>query len=172
MGEIDLGALLGDKKTVLDKIAAELRKGISFSSKNGYCLTSAINVNVAASGMAETAVNSENLNKLLKKIETGNHEKASAEAVSCPEGSAKFVYTVDKDMSKSAFGAKINVGFDLCLKSCETDDDCRKSEGYGCIEIPNGVPGEGQTTADLPKNKVCFDKRNVDYFTNMTAIVE
>lgn len=37
-----------------------------------------------------------------------------------------------------------------------------------CIEIPDGVPSEGQTTDDLVKKSVCFDKANVDYFTQLT----
>ena len=63
---------------------------------------------------------------------------------------------------------KADIGFDMCLKACNDDDDCRKEEGYSCVEIPDGVPAEGQTADDVPKKKACFDPKNIEYFTNMT----
>ena len=58
---------------------------------------------------------------------------------------------------------QINVGFDMCLKSCNQDSDCR--DGYVCYEIPNGVPEEGKT---VPTQKACFDNSTIKYFTDMT----
>ena len=53
----------------------------------------------------------------------------------------------------------------MCLKSCETDADCRQNEGYTCVDIPNGVPAENETQQ---VQKACFDKDNLDYFKNLT----
>ena len=127
-------------------------------------------------------------NGLVKKINTGDHAtvKSGSEAAAvagtnyCPDGSTLFSYELNKQLAKNiekdAMGANIkanigldvNIGFDMCLKSCETSDDCRKDEGYSCVEIPNGVPAENQTVDDVPKKKACFDAANIEYFTQMT----
>ncbi len=153
-----------DLTNVIAKMNTLLGNGINFTSPNGYCLAAAIDIDLeVTNSMITGIVKMDNVKGILNKINTGDHDKAKL--AECPEGSTLLSYTVE---SKTEGTGAANVGFDICLKSCETDNDCRKDEGYSCVELPNGVPAEGQTTADLPTKKVCFDKNNIDYFTSMT----
>ncbi len=130
---------------------------------------------------------------LVKKINTGDHatvvQGAEAAELSgenyCPDGSTLFSYTLIKQLAKNIdqdlpiinhpvkanLALDVNVGFDMCLKSCERNEDCRVDEGYSCVELPNGVPADGQTVDELPKKKACFDNANIEYFTNMTGLL-
>ncbi|GEM_PF-2516199 len=177
-------------------IADLLANGIEFAAPNGYCLAATIDIGgtIAASMTNLPLIGSldiltsnplDKTNGLVKKINTGDHATVVANAAKvdnyCPVGSTLFSYTMnfDKPISmdlKKVLGKmmrltatiKGDIGFDMCLKSCNTDDDCRKDEGYSCVEMPDGVPAEGQTYDDMPKKKVCFDQANIDYFTKMT----
>ena len=122
---------------------------------------------------------------LVRKINTGDHATVvkGAAAVSnyCPEGSTLLSYSLNKPIDKSVEGnmivdyalqlaLNVDLGFDMCLKSCDSNDDCRVNEGYSCVELPNGVPttdAEGCPVCPATK-KVCFDKNNLTYFSNMT----
>lgn len=158
----------GDKlKPYASKIHTILANGVEFSSENGYCLAATIDIQATLGGLAEAGKSI--VDKLLTLINTGKHADAKLETSVCPEGSVKFDYEVSKKIEKDIKGAKatvdLNVGFDMCLKSCETDADCRQNEGYTCVDIPNGVPAENETQQ---VQKACFDKDNLDYFKNLT----
>ncbi len=155
-----LGILTPAMRATLDKVLVE---GIKFGAKDGYCLTAAINIVGDKEGLlgkiAPKLITADPDSLVNKHINTGNHEIAKKAA--CPKGAEHFSYTVHDE----TVGA-VDVGFDMCLKACKQDSDCR--EGYTCYPIPNGVPSEGQTSADLPTKKACFDKATITYFTDMT----
>lgn len=154
-----------DTKVLQESITNLLNDGIPFAAPQGYCLAAAIDISgtVESNTMAGGIITSDALSKdgLLSKINTGDH--STAKDANCPAGSTKFAYSINGPVEKLG---TIDLGFDMCLKSCTLDTDCR--EGYTCTEIPNGVPGEGQTSDDLTKYKVCFDQSNIEYFTNLT----
>ena len=159
-------------KPYTTKMHTLLGEGIEFSSPNGYCLTAAIGVKATLKGIlaeGESAAAKQNaVDNLTKLINAGDHDEAKKDTSTCPEGSVKFSYEIAKEFGTPApleVGAKFDVGFDMCLQSCTTDDDCRKDEGYSCVEIPNGVPGEGEPQQ---KQKACFDGKNIEYFENLT----
>ena len=143
-----------------------LTDGIPFTAKNGYCILADIDIALDVTSPDITPyIKMAAVNELLDKINTPGHDHSKAKTATCPEGSVLLSYDVDE--STEGMGSA-KVGFDMCLKSCKTDDDCRKADGYSCVALPNGVPAEGQTTADLPTVNVCFDKSNIDDFTKMT----
>lgn len=152
----------GDKlKPYATKLHAILANGVKFSSENGYCL--AATIDIKAKGIALAALADGTLSTLVSLVNTGDHSKAKLETVVCPEGGVKFDYEIAKTVNKGFYGLDLNVGFDMCLKSCETDADCRQD--YTCVEIPNGVPAENETQQ---VQKACFDKKNLDYFKDLT----
>ena len=175
-----LGPLLGmlgdflpeglDIAAIIDPLKGLLKDGIAFKAPKGYCLTAAINISAQLDPSIEAFVSSDKIfgsQGLVNKITTGDHAKAKVAV--CPEGTEKFTYTVDDTIE----GAGVfNVGFDMCLRGCDSNADCRTADGYSCVEIPNGVPAEGQTVDDLEKKKVCFDKSNIDYFTDLTNLFD
>lgn len=164
----------GDKlKPYASKIHTILANGVEFSSTNGYCLAATIDIKAKLDGLALPGQSM--VDKLLTLINTeGKHADAKLETSVCPEGAVKFDYEISKKIEKEIeltnviklpASVDLNVGFDMCLKSCETDADCRQNEGYTCVEIPNGVPAENETQQ---VQKACFDKDNLDYFKNLT----
>ena len=52
-----------------------------------------------------------------------------------------------------------SIAVDLCLKSCEKDEDCRNS--YKCVNLPDGLPPSGLDMTHQSHKKVCFDEENV-----------
>lgn len=173
-GIVDLGSI--DIAGILKTLSDALAEGIKFSSKDGYCLLATIDLSgeVAAADTtaAATALTAGNFlaanafdrDGIFSKINTGDHSKAKLDAAKCPEGSVKFVYEVNKTSDKVG---ELNVGFDMCLKSCAADADCRA--GYKCIDIPNGVPADGEQQV---YSKACFDEANIAYFEEMTKKFE
>ncbi len=155
-----------DITKIMDMVNQVAKDGIPFTANKGYCLLADIDIalNVTSEEISKFIKMSE-VNKLLEKVNTPNHNHEKAKNAKCPEGSVLLSYGVNKETAD--MGSAV-VGFDMCLQSCTKDADCRTADGYSCVELPNGVPAEGQTTADLPKVKVCFDQTNIDYFTNMT----
>jgi len=166
-------------------VAGILEDGIEFKAPNGYCIAATIDIGdkMSLKAMGLDVIKNDPLNKktgLVKKINTGDHKKVlagkeaaeKAENNYCPDGSVLFSYSLQENISKKVSMMNItlnaNVGFDMCLKACKSDDDCRKSDGYSCVELPDGVPAEGQTSADLPTKSACFSKATIDYFTKMT----
>lgn len=163
------GLLKGmDISKMVSAVSDLLKGGIKFTSTNGYCLAATIDIN-------GTFKNSDLLGGLIKnafaegglvsKINTGDHSQVKADTT-CPTGGTFLRYDIP-NKAVDMLGT-FNVGFDMCLRACSTDADCRTADGYKCIEIPNGIPGEGQTSADLPKVKACFHPDNLTYFENMT----
>lgn len=165
---LENNALFGDKlKPYATKLHAILANGVAFSSTNGYCLAATIDIKAKSdNGILK---GSDLLTKLPSLVNTGSHASAKLETSVCPEGSVKFDYEIAKKINKQMaiiiVDLDLNVGFDMCLKSCETDADCRQNEGYTCVDIPNGVPAENETQQ---VQKACFDKDNLDYFKNLT----
>ena len=154
----------GDKlKPYASNLHKILTNGVAFSSTNGYCL--AATIDIKAKGLVAAALANDVLSALVSLVNTGDHSKAKLGTVVCPEGGVKFDYEIAKTVNKGLYGLDLNVGFDMCLKSCETDADCRQNEGYTCVDIPNGVPAENETQQ---VQKACFDKDNLDYFKNLT----
>lgn len=173
-GLVDLGSI--DIAGILKTLNDALAEGIKFSSKDGYCLLATIDLSgqvaaadTTASASALTAGNflaadAFDHDGIFAKINTGDHSKAKLDAAECPDGSVKFVYEVNKTSGRVG---ELNVGFDMCLKSCAADADCR--EGYKCIDIPNGVPADGEQQV---YSKACFDEANITYFEEMTKKFE
>lgn len=165
---LENNALFGDKlKPYATKLHAILANGVAFSSTNGYCLAATIDIKAKSdNGILK---GSDLLTKLPSLVNTGSHASAKLETSVCPEGGVKFDYEIAKKINKQMaiiiVDLDLNVGFDMCLKSCETDADCRQNEGYTCVDIPNGVPAENETQQ---VQKACFDKDNLDYFKNLT----
>ena len=169
---------------------------------------------------------------LNKNLNTPNHDHSKAIDAACPQGSVKLWYTensrtelAELEIPKSIpmvggksvkfdppkFIGEANVGFDMCLRACEKNDDCR--DGYACEALPYGLAVDiaaaneciklekecnggadckaavesckkcqgdnkdseyckANSDVDMDKTNiahVCFDPRNIDYFTNMTA---
>lgn len=160
-----LGIVKGIDPTLID---AELEKyvkdtvagGIEFKSQGGYCLTAAIDIN-GQGGLLDTfqvtTIKKSDPNSPVNKMNTGDHSQAAKSA--CPEGGQKYSYTVSEQTAYANF----DVGFDMCLKACANDSDCRP--GYKCIDIPAEVPEEGETAIS---RKGCFDPTTIDYFTEMS----
>ena len=154
----------GDKlKPYASNLHKILTNGVAFSSTNGYCL--AATIDIKAKGLVAAALANDVLSALVSLVNTGDHSKAKLGTVVCPEGGVKVDDEIAKTVNKGLYGLDLNVGFDMCLKSCETDADCRQNEGYTCVDIPNGVPAENETQQ---VQKACFDKDNLDYFKNLT----
>ena len=157
-----------DLEKFLNKISDLLKGGIQFTSTNGYCLAATIDINgtFTDADMAGAIIkNAFAEGGLVSKINTGDHSQVKADTT-CPTGGTFLRYDIP-NKAVDMLGT-FNVGFDMCLRACSTDADCRTADGYKCIEFPNGIPGEGQTSADLPKVKACFHPDNLTYFENMT----
>ena len=122
-----------DVDALQKSITEILNDGIPFAAPQGYCLAAAIDISgtVDSGTTAGGIIASDALSKdgLLSKINTGDHSKAVAS--NCPAGSTKFSYTIDEPVDELG---TIDLGFDMCLKSCITDDDCR--EGYSAPKFP------------------------------------
>ena len=155
-------------------LAVEILKGgIHFTSPNGYCMTAAIDISatIKKNSSISKLVNEHALEKstdpnnpkLVDYFNTGDHavvvEKSAELGDSyCPEGSTLFSYTVNRTFSSVG---DINTGFDICLKTCISDDDCRTD--YQCVDIPTRI---SLSDPDETK-KACFDKRNTDYIAGV-----
>lgn len=162
--DIDLGGMLAAAQKLLND-------GIQFQAKNGYCLLADIDIklNVTDDTIKGFIVMDE-VNKLVEKINTPNHDHSKAKTAKCPDGSVLLTYTVAKE-TEGKGGA--DVGFDMCLKSCTKATeatDCRVADGYSCVELPNGVPTEEKPEVD--KVSVCFDQKNIEYFEGITKDFE
>lgn len=140
-----------------DKMHTLLNNGVRFSAQNGYCLATTRNISTNLSGIAAKAQTP--IDKVFGLVNTGDHSIAKLDSTKCPEGSVKFVYEIHKRIDKSVAVGDVNIGFDMCLKSCTTDDDCRKDEGYRCFDIGARHAQEAR--------KACFDGKNVEYLRNV-----
>lgn len=176
-GVLQAANIKSELVTIFLPIAVEvLQGGLHFTSPNGYCMTATIDV--------EGTIKHEQLKKLVNKdafekskdpenpklvdhFNTGNHDTvlaASAEAGDsyCPDNGVLFSYTIERTMESIG---DFDLGFDICLKPCETEADCRT--GYQCVDIPTKASLHGTSET----KKACFDKRNVDFISDVLSRV-
>ena len=119
-------------------------------------------------------------NSVVHKLNTGLNthdvvvqgvQNAAANEVNyCPAGSTIFSYSKTKVMSRTGtvnLDIDLNMAFDLCLQACDTDDDCRKEEGYTCINIRSTSAAEGQDPNNIPRKQACFIQSNLDSLENL-----
>ena len=119
-------------------------------------------------------------NSIVKKINTGTNthnvvaqgiqEAAANEVNYCPEGSTIFSYSKRKTMTRTGtvnLDVDLDMAFDLCLQACDTDDDCRKDEGYACLDIRSTSAADGQDPNKIPKKQACFIQSNIDSLENL-----
>ncbi len=160
--------------TKLLPVAVEIMQGgLHFTSPNGYCMTATIDIEgtIDSKTSISKLVNKNAFKKsndpenpnLVDHFNTGNHKTvltASAEAGDsyCPENGVLFSYTIQKAFASVG---SFDVGFDMCLKSCATNEDCRTD--YECVDIPTKASLNGTSETQ----KACFDKRNVDNIGEM-----
>lgn len=155
LGDLDLSTLVTEMKALL-------QEGISFAAPEGYCLAANIDIALSVESSSITQfINKDQVQVLVEKINTPGHDHAQAKQAVCPDGSVKLWYDVSS--AKEGTGSA-DVGFDLCMRACEADTDCR--DGYECVEMTYGS-AENIKAGDL-KAKVCFDQANIDYFKGIT----
>lgn len=153
---------------VIPKIAPKLQEGIAISAPNGYCIYGAVDISGAIThkmirmAILDTAFDRKK--GFFKNVNVGDHAVVAAAAQKaedtlqtyCPKGSELMSY-VKTRVSPSIGSGSIAV--DLCLKSCEKDEDCRN--GYKCINLPDGLPPSGLDMTHQSHKKVCFDEENI-----------
>ena len=153
---------------VIPKIAPKLQEGIAISAPNGYCIYGAVDISGAIThkmirmAILDTAFDRKK--GFFKNVNVGDHAVVAAAAQKaedtlqtyCPKGSELMSY-VKTRVSPSIGSGSIAV--DLCLKSCEKDEDCRN--GYKCVNLPDGLPPSGLDMTHQSHKKVCFDEENV-----------
>ena len=153
---------------VIPKIAPKLQEGIAISVPNGYCIYGAVDISGAIThkmirmAILDTAFDRKK--GFFKNVNVGDHAVVAAAAQKaedtlqtyCPKGSELMSY-VKTRVSPSIGSGSIAV--DLCLKSCEKDEDCRN--GYKCVNLPDGLPPSGLDMTHQSHKKVCFDEENI-----------
>ena len=153
---------------VIPKIAPKLQEGIAISAPNGYCIYGAVDISGAIThkmirmAILDTAFDRKK--GFFKNVNVGDHAVVAAAAQKaedtlqtyCPKGSELMSY-VKTRVSPSIGSGSIAV--DLCLKSCEKDEDYRN--GYKCVNLPDGLPPSGLDMTHQSHKKVCFDEENV-----------
>ncbi len=153
---------------VIPKIAPKLQEGIAISAPNGYCIYGAVDISGAIThkmirmAILDTAFDRKK--GFFKNVNVGDHAVVAAAAQKaedtlqtyCPKGSELMSY-VKTRVSPSIGSGSIAV--DLCLKSCEKDEDCRND--YKCVNLPDGLPPSGLDMTHQSHKKVCFDEENV-----------
>lgn len=167
-------AMLGKNFQLLDKLfhvmVPKLLNKLPVYAPNGYCFYGTIDVSAQIStsdliGLVFIANAFDREKGLLKKINVGNHktvadvEKNAREngIPYCPDGTQFLSYTM-KRTSPTLGTASANL--DFCMKSCNSDDDCRP--GFSCNDMPSEFPQSGLNTDNIPKKKICLDPRNIE----------
>ena len=172
--------------------------GFSFASPNGYCLVGSYDLTVRGdvfdtffgepknpSNYQEDPTNyadgwnvlgfhdnpEEKLTGLVDLINTPTRHKEATKS-KCPAGTVALHYTeplmvsVDTDVEKDFIG---RLGYDLCLKSCEKDADCRS--GYSCLSVPCRAPDRFEKVKDVVDGgdfvKVCFNPETVERISDL-----
>lgn len=160
MSKINLDAILAAIKDLLGK-------GIEFKADKGYCMVADIDIDISfpSSSMVATFIDQNKLNELVNKINTPTHDHEKAKMAACPDGSTLISFGVNEESEAGT----ANVGFDICLKTCASDNDCRKDDGYTCVDLPRN---SAEVEADKASAKVCFPEANITYFTKMTEDFE
>ena len=153
---------------VIPKIAPKLQEGITISAPNGYCIYGAVDISGAIThkmirmAILDTAFDRKK--GFFKNVNVGDHAVVAAAAQKakdtqqtyCPKGSELMSYVKTRVSPSIGSGS---VAVDLCLKSCEKDEDCRN--GYKCVNLPDGLPPSGLDMTHQSHKKVCFDEENV-----------
>lgn len=165
IGGVDLNGINLD--SILAAIKDLLGKGIEFKADNGYCMVANIDINISFpdQSIVGTFINGDKLGELVNKINTPGHNHEKAKMATCPDGSTLISFGVDEE---SEVGSA-NVGFDICLKTCASDTDCRTADGYKCVDLPRN---SAEVEAETKSAKVCFPEANITYFTKMTEDFE
>ena len=163
--DLDLNGVPID--VLMTKIKTLLNDGIKFKSDNGYCLVADIDIDLdVKDATIASFVKMDEVNKLAGKINTVGTDHNKAKNAACPEGSTLLTFGVDKTSKKGS----ANVGFDICLKTCNADSDCG---GLSCINLPrNQAEATDDKGMEAWTAKVCFDKSNIDYFKGITEDFE
>jgi len=204
-----------------------LKDGIPFKANEGTCLLANIDLQLDVTkekifGMVDIsamidmdkvkAMLNDNLNTVdhVYGDECKGNDKTKCQGVvntvECPTGGAALDYALySKTEVGGSYIGSADIHFDMCLKNCNTDDDCR--DDFKCVSLPYGTDEaiaaaneclalektctdgkdachqkfvdcknctgeyaniEGCKVKSI-KN-VCFDKANIDYFTNMTEM--
>ena len=163
-GGVDVGALLTYIKA---KFADGIPLTAGSAGNGGYCMLADLDISMS--------LTDEKLNQMLdmriltglleRGINSPNHDHGKSKFVACPEGSTKLWFDVP---SISATGTA-NVGFDVCMKTCKTDDDCR--DGNTCQYLLYGNEKTMLEDASLG-TKVCFDQKNIAYFQQLSHEID
>ncbi len=167
----------GEAKSVFDIIAENLNKvgrlladGIPFKAPQGYCTVGALKLDATLPAELEgtpvdifktTAFSADpgaENNSLFTGFNGGDPSKIKTSDAKCPAGSVLYQYAIKKNFS-SSFG-KVTLDYALCLKTCDTDDDCRT--GYDCATLTD-VSYVGEETEAANRKKVCFPQVNHTY---------
>ncbi|MBQ1926836.1 MAG: hypothetical protein II180_12050 [Proteobacteria bacterium] len=112
-------------------------------------------------------------------INTAARHTEAVNAV-CPEGTRKFSYTEPEILEEEYPEDNIpltdfvgRLGYDVCLKACETDKDCR--ENYKCLDLPTRAPCLNETVEDVinggESQKACLSPKLFEVFSTMRNLV-
>jgi hypothetical protein len=167
-----IGELSDTMKSFIASIVAIMETGAHYTAPGGYCMTSAVDIQGTVNNKsASMAVSPTAFSKggFVDVINTGSHDtvvkqSAASSGSYCPEGSKLFSLAFNKEIPKLG---PFKVGYDLCLKSCTSNKDCR--EGYSCIDVPTAIPAS-LDFKDAPKDKACFNKENIDILKSLLGI--
>ncbi|MBQ9394648.1 MAG: hypothetical protein IJU23_03895 [Proteobacteria bacterium] len=165
LGKVDMNGINLD--AILAAIKDLLGKGIEFKADNGYCMVADIDIDISfpEKSIVSQFIVEDKLDALVDKINTPGHDHEKAKMATCPDGSTLISFGVDEESEAGS----ANVGFDICLKTCAQDSDCRESDGYKCIDLPRN---SAEIEAETKSAKVCFPEANITYFTKMTEDFE
>ena len=147
------------------KFIEKVEENVKLDVPNGYCFVGALDAHLVfsqSSGLIGAALSNKgaDLVKLANdKFDTGDIEKAKT--ATCPEGSV-LINDIHKTTTIAGYGQdgsdKTAFSMAMCLKSCESDSDCRTSEGYSCVE--------------WHEKKVCFYKATIDAIHELEASLD
>lgn len=157
--------------------------GVKFTAPNGYCMVGTYDLTIrgyvfdslfTAPKNADAYTNNpknytdgwnslglhenpeEKLSSLIDIVNTKSRHKDALKA-QCPEGTFGFHYTEPIMRDMEDFIGRL--GYDVCLKVCESDSDCRN--GYRCITMPTRAPDQSESPEDVmdagDKQKACMN---------------
>ena len=137
------------------KFIEKVEANVKLDVPNGYCFVGALDAHLVfsqSSNLIQMALQNRGAKLVAladKKFDTGDIEKAKT--ATCPEGSV-LINDIHKTTTIAGYGQdgsdKTAFSMAMCLKSCESDSDCRTSEGYSCV--------------DWHEKKVCFYAATID----------
>lgn len=160
---------------IMEAVKEYANEGIKFSSANGYCLAADIEIKLnVTDNMINSIITMSKVDPMLAHINTTGTDHSKAKNATCPEGSTLLWYDVQSGGGAEDKG-EAKVGFDMCLKVCEKDDDCKREgvddgDAYKCVELPYGTAEDVAAKSKLAH--VCFDNSNMTYFEGITKKFE